>query len=117
MNESNPDVYSQQASTYCKIAITIWCLVGWIYAAITWRILWLPGILIFFPGILVASLIAAIFFIPLWFATKKTKTDWQNSGEKSWGLLVAATILKVGIYLAPIAGSMLYVQLLRTYMK
>jgi hypothetical protein len=117
MNESNADVYSQQASTYCKIAITIWCLVGWVYAAVTWHILWLPGILIFFPGLLVASLIAAIFFIPFWFATKKAKMDWQNHREKSWVLLMTATILKIGVYLAPIAGSMLYVKLLRVYMK
>jgi len=117
IDEFHTDIYHQQASTYCTTAIIIWCLAGWIYATITWRILWLPGILIFFPGILVASLIAAVFFIPFWFGAKKAKMDWQNHREKSWVLLMTATILKVGVYLAPIAGSVLYVQFLRVYMK
>ena len=117
MKEPQMDAYDQQASAYCKAVIFIWCLVGWIYAAITWQVLWLPGILIFFPGIFVASLIAAVFFIPLWFIVRKAKADWQNYGGKSWSLLLAATILKVGVYLGPLAGAVLYVHVLRTFMK
>lgn len=115
--ESHMDVYDQQASAYCKTAIFIWCLAGWIYAAITWHILWLPGILIFFPGVVIASLIAAVFFIPFWLAAKKAKSDWQNYRGKNWGLLVVATILKLGVYIGPLAGAILYVRLLRMYMN
>jgi hypothetical protein len=111
------DGYDQQASAYCKAAVFIWCLVGWIYAAVTWHVLWLPGILIFFPGIFVASLVAAIFFIPFWLVMKKAKGDWENYGDKHWGLLTIGTILKLGGFLGPIAGSVLYVHLLRCFMK
>lgn len=117
MKESHMDVYDQRASAYCKTAIFIWCLAGWIYAAITWHILWLPGILIFFPGLVIASLIAAVLFIPFWLAAKKAKSDWQNYRGKNWGLLVAATILKLGVYIGPLVGAVLYVRLLKAYMK
>jgi hypothetical protein len=117
MAQRQLDTYNQQASTYCKAAIFIWCLVGWIYAAITWHILWLPAMLILFPGIFVASLIAAAFFIPLWTVVKKAKDEWQNYERKKWNLLVAGTILKIGIYLGPLAGAVLYVHVLRTFMK
>ncbi len=117
MNEPHMAAYDQQASAYCKASVLIWCLAGWVYAAVTWHILWLPGILIFFPGIFIASIIAAFFFIPLWFAAKKAQADWQNHREKSWSLLVAATILKVGVYLGPLAGAVVYVRLLRAYLN
>lgn len=118
-NEQNEEaaIYDKTATDYCKAAIVVWCIFGWIYAAATWHIRWLSGLLIFFPGVVVASLIAALFFIPLWFIVKKAKTDWQTSGNKHWGLLVVATILKAGIYLGPIAGAILYVHLLRALVK
>lgn len=111
------DTYNQHASACCKAAILIWCLVGWIYAAITWHVLWLPGMLIFLPGSFVASLIAAAFFIPLWTVVKKANEEWQNHGNKKWSLLVVGTILKIGVYLGPLAGAVLYVHILRTFMK
>ena len=111
------DTYNQHASAHCKVAIFIWCFVGWIYASITWHVLWLPGILILFPGIFVAGLIAAAFSVPLWIVVKKTKEEWQNYGHKKWSLLVAGTILKIGVYLGPMAGAVLYVHFLRTFMK
>jgi hypothetical protein len=117
MKEPQMDAYDVQASVHCKTAIVIWCIVGWAYAMITWHVLWLPGILIFFPGIFVASIIAAIFFIPLWIVMKKAKADWQNPGSKHWGLLAAATVLKVGVYIGPLAGAVLYVHLLRTFLE
>lgn len=117
LKESHMAAYDQQASACCKAAIFTWCLAGWIYAAITWHTLWLPGILIFFPGIIIASLIVAVFFIPFWFTAKKAKSDWQNYRGKNWGLLVAATILKLGVYIGPLVGAVPYVRLLRTYMN
>jgi 4-hydroxybenzoate polyprenyltransferase len=117
MNEPHIDAYYQQATAYCKTATFTWCVAGWVYAAITWHILWLPGILIFFPGIFIASIIAAVFFVPLWLVVKKVKTDWQNHRNKNWGLLVVATLLKFGLYLGPLAGAVHYVRLLKMYMK
>jgi 4-hydroxybenzoate polyprenyltransferase len=111
------DNYNQHASAYCKAAIFIWCLVGWIYAAITWHVLWLPGVLIFFPGIFVACLIAAAFFIPLWIVVKKANEEWQNYGHKKWSLLVVGTILKIGVYIGPPTGAVLYVHAIRSFMK
>jgi hypothetical protein len=73
--------------------------------------------LIFFPGIFVASLIGAAFFIPLWIVVKKAKEEWENYGHKKWSLLVVGTILRIGVYLGPLAGAVLYVHVLRTFMK
>ena len=121
MNDSNSknirEPYDKEASSYSKVAIITWSLVGLIYAAITWHVLWFPGILIIFPGIFIASLIAAIFFIPLRFTMKKVKGNWQNYGSKRWGLLMIGTILKIGGFIAPIAGSIGYVHLLRHFME
>ena len=80
--------YDQTASSYSKGAIFIWCIVGWIYAAVTWHLFWLPGILIFFPGIFIASLIAAAFFVPLRLVMKKVKKDWEMLRRKRVGLVV-----------------------------
>jgi hypothetical protein len=110
-------VYDQLASAHSKAAIFTWCLVGWIYAAFTWHVLLLPGILIFFPGIFIASLIAAVFFIPLWFITKKVKGDLETYGGKHWQLLTLATILKIGGFISPIAGAIGYVHLLRYFLE
>jgi hypothetical protein len=109
--------YDKEASSYSKVAIFTWCLVGLIYAAVTWHVLWFPGLLILFPGIFIASLIAAIFFIPLRFTVKKAQGDWQTYKSKPWGLLMLATILKIGGFIGPIAGSIGYVHLLRHFMQ
>lgn len=109
--------YNQEASSYSKVAIFTWSLVGLIYAAITWHVLWLPALLILFPGIFIGSLIAAIFFIPLRFTTKKVKEDWQAYGNKRWGLLILGTILKIGGFIGPIAGSIGYIHLLRCFIE
>lgn len=116
-SENTMESYDKEASSYAEVAIFTWCLVGWIYAAVTWHVLWLPGILIFFPGVFVASLIAAIFFIPLWFITKKVKGDWRAYGSKHWGLLMLGTILKIGGFIGPIVGSIGYVYLLRHFIE
>jgi hypothetical protein len=117
MKDPDVDAYGLQASAHCKVAIFIWCIAGWAYALITWHVFWIPGLLIFFPGILVASIIAAVFFIPLWIVMNKARADWQKYGSKRWSLLVAGTILKVGVYLGPLSGALLYVNLLRAIMK
>jgi hypothetical protein len=111
------DEYDKLASAYCKGIVFEWCLVGWIYAAVTWHVFWLPGILVFFPGILFAGFIAAFFFIPSWFIKKKIKRDWHTYGNKNWGLLVFATILKIGGFIGPIVGSIAYVHLLRHFIE
>lgn len=105
--------YDRHASNHCKSAILIWCTVGWIYAALTWRLLWLPGVLVFFPGIFVASLIAAIFFIPLWLIMSEVRRSWEIDGDKRWGSLALATVLKLGGLIGPAAGAIGYVRLLR----
>jgi hypothetical protein len=69
-SENTMESYDKEVSSYFKAVIFEWCLVAWIYAAFTWHVLWPPGILIFFPGILIAAFIAALFFIPLWFIKK-----------------------------------------------
>ena len=116
-SENTMESYDKEASSYSKVAAFTWCLVGWIYAAVTWHVLWLPGILVFIPGILIASLIAAIFFIPLNFVTRKVKADWQAYRSKNWGLMLLGTILKIGGFIGPIAGSIGYVHLLRHFIE
>jgi hypothetical protein len=116
-SENTMEPYDKEASSYSKVAIFTWCLVGLIYAAVTWHVLWFPGLLIIFPGIFIASLIAAIFFIPLRFTMKKVKENWQTYGSKHWGLLMVGTILKIGGFIGPIAGSIGYVHLLRHFME
>jgi len=111
------DAYGVQASAHCKVAIFIWCIAGWAYVLITWPVLWIPGILIFFPGIFVASIIAAVFFIPLWIMRNKARADWKKYGSKHWDLLVAGTTLKVGVDLGHLAGALLCVHLLQVIMK
>ena len=107
--------YNQTASSYCKGAIFMWCIVAWIYAAVTWHLLWLPAILIFIPGIFVASLIAACFFIPLWLVMKVVNRDWEIYRRKRVGLLLVATLLKLGGFIASIAGPIGYVRILRHF--
>lgn len=109
--------YNQTASSYSKGAIFIWCIVGWIYAAVTWRLLWLPSILIFIPGIFVASLVAACFFIPLWLVMKTVNRDWELNRRKHVGLLWFATLLKLCGFLASIAGPIAYVKVLRHFIR
>jgi hypothetical protein len=109
--------YDKEASHYIKGAIFTWCLVGLIYGAVTWHVLWLPGVLLFFPGIFIASLISAIFYIPLWFITKKLKGDRQVHESNHWVLLMLGTIFKIGGFIAPIVGSIGYIYLLHHFMK
>ena len=121
MNEPSQDVdlaaYNTRASAYCKTACVTWCLVGWLYAGSGWRLLWAPAVLIFFPGIFIAGLLAAVFFIPLWLAMKKVNHDWIAYGTKHWGVLSLATFLRIAGFLAPIAGAIAYVRLLRSFMQ
>lgn len=109
--------YDRTAYAYCKTACVIWCLVGWGYAAFTWRLLWIPAILVFAPGIFVASLIAAMFFIPFWITMTKVTRDWETDHAKNWGLLVFATLLRIGGFVAPIAGSVIYVKLVQSILE
>ena len=116
-SENTMESYDKEASSYAKVAIFTWCVVGLIYAGVTWHVLWFPGLLILFPGIFIASVIAAIFFIPLRFTVKKVQGDRQTYGSKHWGLLILGTILKIGGFIGPIAGSIGYVHLLRHFMQ
>jgi len=109
--------YDQTASSYSKGAIFIWCIVGWIYAAVTWHLFWLPGILIFFPGIFIASLIAAAFFVPLRLVMKKVKKDWEMLRRKRVGLVMFATLLKLGGLIAAIGGPIGYEKSLRHFLE
>jgi len=67
--------------------------------------------LIFLPGIFVASFIAMVFFIPLWFVKEKLR----GCGRASLGLLILGTVLKIALFCGPIAGSIGYVHLLRYF--
>ncbi len=105
--------YNLRASSYCEVAITIWCLVGWIYAACSWRLLWLPGILVFLPGIFVASLVAFVLFLPSWLIMKKDWRDFTLRGQRRNGLLLFAIALKSVGYLTFFVAPVIYVNVLR----
>lgn len=105
--------YDLRATSYCKVAIAIWCLVGWIYAAWTWHLLWLPGILVFFPGIFVASLVAFVFFLPSWLIMRKDWRDFTLLGQRRNGLLLFAIALKSAGYLIFFVVPVVYVNVLR----
>jgi hypothetical protein len=115
-SETSEDAaYNLMASSYCRGGIVIWCIAGWIYAAVTWRLLWLPGILVFVPGIFCAGVTAAVFFVPLWLVMKKVNRDWELDQRKHVGLLMFATLLKLGGFIASIAGPIGYVNMLRHF--
>ena len=105
--------YDLRATSYCRVAIAIWCLVGWIYAARTWHLLWLPGILVFLPGIFVASVVAFVFFLPSWLIMRK---DWRSfvlRGQRRNGLLLFAIALKSAGYISFFIVPVVYVNMLR----
>ena len=108
--------YNLRATSYCKVAITIWCLVGWIYAAWSWRLLWLPGILVFLPGIFVASLVAFAFFLPSWLIMRKDWRDFTLRGQRRNGLLLFAIALKLTGYLVFFAAPVVFVNILRDFL-
>ena len=109
--------YDQRAARYCKSAIVLWCIVGWAYAAAGWRLLWLPAVLVFFPGVFIAAAIAALFFIPLWFSTQRVRRDWEERRQKNWMLLMVATLLRIGVLLGPVVGAVGYVKALRMLLE
>lgn len=111
------EAYNQIASSHSKSAIFIWCIVGYAYAFFTWRLLWLPAILIFVPGVFVASIIASFFFIPLWFVMKKVNRDWELEGKKNVGLMIVATTLKIGGFAASVAAPIGYIKLLQHFLN
>jgi hypothetical protein len=94
----------------------VWCLAGSVYAAMTWHLLWIPAILIFVPGIFIASLIAAVSFIPLWSIWKKMTDDYYVRRRRNWGLFVASLVLKGANLASPVAGAVLYVRLLKRFL-
>jgi len=114
---SEDAAYDSIASSYSKGAIFIWCIVGWIYAAVTWHLFWVPGILIFFPGIFIAGLIAAIFFVPFRLVMQKVINAWELERRKRVGLTMLATLLKLGGFIAAIGGPIGYVKLLRHFLR
>jgi hypothetical protein len=108
--------YDLRATSYCKVAIAVWCLVGWIYAACTWHLLWLPGILVFLPGIFVASLVAFVFFLPSWLIMRKDWRDFTLRGQRRNGLLLFAIALKSAGYLTFFVVPVVYVNVLRKFL-
>jgi len=117
-NPSKEDIaYDAKASRYCARFIFVWCIVGLIYAGISWRILWLPGILILFPGIFIASLVAAIFFIPYWLLRLKDYKDFTEKGRKRNILFTIALILRFLGFFASIAAPIWYVIILHNFMS
>ncbi|RJQ50866.1 MAG: hypothetical protein C4530_20875 [Desulfobacteraceae bacterium] len=108
--------YEFRAMSYCNVAIVIWCLVGWIYVAYSWHLLWLPGILVFFPGIFVASLVAFVFFLPSWLIMRKDWRDFTLRGQRSNGLLLFAIILKLVGYLTFFVVPVIYVNILHDFL-
>ena len=102
--------YSAQASAYCKAAIVWWLIAGWVYAGVTWRFLFLPAILVFVPGIFVASLLAFALFLPAYFM-KKHLAQWQRGEPKQWGLLIVTTLWTAVEFLGPIAGAIGFVEI------
>lgn len=109
--------YTLTAAAYSKMAILTWCIAGWIYAAVTWHLFWLPGLLIFVPGILIASIVAMVFFVPFWRVMKTVDRDWCYARRKRVGLLLIATLLKVTGFIASIAAPVVYVKMLRGLME
>src|SRR5512136_2592245 len=101
--------YDLRATSYCKVAVAIWCPVGWIYAACSCRLLLLPGILVFLPGIFVASLVAFVFFLPSWLIMRKDWRDFTLRGQRRNGLLLFALALKLAGYLTFFVVPVVYV--------
>lgn len=54
--------YNYQASLTCKLVIAVWLITGGVYALITGRLLSLPTLALFLPGIFVAALAALVSF-------------------------------------------------------
>lgn len=115
--ESEEDVRKSNVRKQCLVAMIIWCIAGWGNAAITWHLLWLPGLLIFIPGIFLACIIAVIFFLPLSRIMEQIRAGWETYENRNWNLLVTATVLKVFLYLGPLIGSVFYVHILRTIIE
>jgi len=109
--------YDFRASSYCTVAINIWCIVGWAYAAYSWHLLWLPGILVFMPGIFVASFVALIFFLPSWLIMRKDWRDFTLRGQRRNGLLLFAIFLKFLGYLSFFIAPVIYINILRKFIN
>lgn len=107
-----PD-YDAKASAEAKGAIFTWLVAGAIYAGVRWHLLWLPALLLFIPGIFVAALLAALFFIPCYRIHAIVARDWRLFRRKRLGLAAAATLLRILGLASPIFGAVLYVMLLR----
>lgn len=116
-DDAESSEYSALATAESKSAIFLWCVSGGIYAAKTWHLLWLPGLLLFIPGIFIASIISAAFFIPVWHLRKSVKRRFEQTREKNWSLLVAATVIRIFGVLSPIAGSIFYIRVLRRFLE
>lgn len=112
MGEEEQARYDAQASAYCRTAIVLWLIGGWIYAAVSWRLLILPGVLVFFPGIFVAGQLAFALFLPSWHA-KKRLARWRVGEPKQWGTLLFATVWLVVQFAGPIGGAILFVEVAR----
>ena len=67
----SPEAYDAAASQYSKNAIFLWCISGVIYSWLSsdHRLVSLVTVLLFFPGIFIASFAA----IPFFFASMKLK--------------------------------------------
>lgn len=109
--------YDSRATSYCTVAINIWCIVGWAYVAYSWRLLWLPGILVFMPGIFVASLVAFMFFLPSWLIMRKDWRDFTLRGQRRNWLLFFAIVLKVIGYLSFFVAPVIYINILRKFIN
>ena len=105
--------YEKIASYSSRGAPITWCVTGWMSVLATCQAIWLPAILVLIPGIVIASLISAAFIIPAKIVKREIDADWEAVRKKNWGLLVLRTLLQIGGFLGPIAGSMGYVRLLR----
>jgi len=105
--------YEKIASYSSRSAPITWCVTGWTSVLATCQVIWLPAILVLIPGIVIASLISTAFIIPAKIVTREIDADWEADRKKSWGLLVLRTLLEIGGFLGPIAGSIGYVRLLR----
>jgi len=109
--------YERVIPYFSRGAPITWCVAGWMCALATCQVIWLPAILVLIPGIVIASLISATFFIPTKIVKREIDADWEADRKKNWGLLVLRMLLEIGGFLGPIAGSIGYVRLLRYFIK
>lgn len=107
--------YEALATREARGAIFIFLLTGWIYAGYIKYLLWKPLILIFFPGIFIASFATALTFIPL-FQIKKSMLKSCSKGKRYSAVTFFISIILYILNMAnPFICAVYYVKLIFKY--